>query len=219
MHDADGRITLPGFYDKVRDLPAEERAELARLPITDEKVKRLTGVPELFGEKGYTTVERVGARPTLDVNGFLSGFVGEGSKTVLPAKAMAKVSMRLVPDQDPLEVHQQLMAYLEQNAPKTIKWEVLMHAGGAASISDRNTAGVRALSDAFETVWGMRPFFKREGGSVPVVGFMQKILGIESVLTGFGLPDDNLHAPNEKLDLPSWHKGTKALVHFFFNLE
>ncbi len=218
MHDRDGRITLPGFYDRVRELPAEERAELARLPITDEKTKALTGVPEVYGEKGYTTVERIGARPTLDVNGFLSGFVGEGSKTVLPAKAMAKVSMRLVPDQDPKEVHQQLLAYLEKNAPKTVTWEVVMFAGGAASISDINLPGAQALAKAFETVWGKRPYFKREGGSVPVVGYMQKILGMESVLTGFGLPDDNLHAPNEKLDLPSWHNGTKALVHFLFNL-
>lgn len=219
MHDKDGRVTLPGFYDRVRELSAEERAELARLPVTDEKVKQQTGAPALYGEKGYSTIERIGARPTLDVNGFLSGFTGEGSKTVLPSKAMAKVSMRLVPDQDPLEVHEQLKAYLEANAPKTISWEVIMFAGGAASISDIKLPGAVALADAFESVWGKRPYFKREGGSVPVVGYMQKILGMESVLTGFGLPDDNLHAPNEKLDLPSWHAGTKALVHFFFNLE
>lgn len=219
MHDANGQITLPGFYDSVRELSAEERAELARLPIGDDSVKSVTGVPEVFGEAGYSTVERIGARPTLDVNGFLSGFVGEGSKTVLPAKAMTKVSMRLVPDQDPKEVHKQLIAYLEQNAPKTVKWDVKMFAGGAASISDRDNPGVVALADALETVWGMRPYFKREGGSVPVVGYMQKILGMESVLTGFGLPDDNLHAPNEKLELDVWHKGTEALVHFFFNLS
>ncbi len=218
MHDANGRITLPGFYDRVRELSAEERAELSRLPVTDEMIKSVTGVPEVFGEAGYTTVERIGARPTLDVNGMLSGFVGEGSKTVLPARAMAKVSMRLVPDQDPDEVHQQLLAYMQANAPKTVTWEVLKFAGSPASISDRNNPGVIALSAAMETVWGKRPYFKREGGSVPVVGQMQQILGIESVLTGFGLPDDNLHAPNEKLELNVWHKGTEALVHFFFNL-
>lgn len=219
MHDKNGRITLPGFYDRVRELSDEERAELARLPITDDSVKFVTGVPEIYGEAGYTTVERIGARPTLDLNGFLSGFVGEGSKTVLPARAMAKISMRLVPDQDPNEVHQQLLAYLEKNAPKTINWEVIQYAGSPASISDRHNPGAVALAAAMETVWGKRPYFKREGGSVPVVGQMQRILGIESVLTGFGLPDDNLHAPNEKLDLGVWHKGTQALVHFFFNLD
>ncbi len=218
MHDKNGRITLPGFYDRVRELPDDERAELARLPITSDLVKAVTGVPEVYGEAGYATVERIGARPTLDVNGFLSGFVGEGSKTVLPARAMAKVSTRLVPDQDPDEVHQQLLAYMRRYAPKTVTWEVIKYAGGAASISDRNNSGAVALSAAMETVWGKRPYFKREGGSVPVVGQMQRILGMESVLTGFGLPDDNLHAPNEKLELSVWHKGTEALVHFFFNL-
>lgn len=218
MHDADGRITLPGFYDRVRELAAEERAELARLPVTSAAVKSLTGVPEVYGEAGYATVERIGARPTLDVNGLLSGFVGEGSKTVLPAKAMAKISMRLVPDQDPDEIHQQLLGYMQQRAPKTVTWEVIKFTGGPASISDRNNPGAVALADAMHTVWGKRPYFKREGGSVPVVGQMQRILGLESVLTGFGLPDDNLHAPNEKLDLGVWHKGTESLVHFFFNL-
>lgn len=218
MHDQNGRITLPGFYDRVRELSPEERAELARLPITDDSVKAVTGVPAVYGEAGYSTVERIGARPTLDVNGFLSGFVGEGSKTVLPARAMAKISMRLVPDQDPDEVHQQLRAYLEKHAPKTVTWELLQFAGSPASISDRHNPGAVALAAAMEAVWGKRPYFKREGGSVPVVGQMQRILGIESVLTGFGLPDDNLHAPNEKLNLDVWHKGTEALVHFFFNL-
>lgn len=218
MHDTDGRITLPGFYDSVRPLSEEERGELARLPMDDAYYQAQTGAPQVWGEAGYTSIERVGARPTLEVNGLLSGFTGKGSKTVLPAYAMAKISMRLVPDQDPAEVHKQLLHYLEQRAPKTIRWELEQFAGGPASISDPHHPAAEALARAQETVWGKRPVYKREGGSVPVVADMQKILGVESVLTGFGLPDDNLHAPNEKLHLPTWYRGIDTLVHFFYNL-
>ncbi|MEN6299705.1 MAG: dipeptidase [Anaerolineaceae bacterium] len=218
MHDDQGRITLPGFYDRVRPLTVEERAEMARLPINDETILKITGAPALFGEAGYTAIERIGARPTLDVNGMLSGFTGTGSKTVLPAKAMAKISMRLVPDQDPAEVNQQLLQYMEKNAPPTIRWEVEQLAGGFPSIVDRNAPGVQALADAFQTVWGKPVVFKREGGSVPVVAQMQSILGKASILSGFGLPDDNLHAPNEKLHLPTWYRGIDVLIHFFYNL-
>ncbi|MBN2550171.1 MAG: dipeptidase [Anaerolineales bacterium] len=214
MHDAQGRVTLPGFYDRVRSISAEERQELARLPMDDEFYRQQTGAPALFGEADYTVAERVGARPTLEINGLLSGFTGEGSKTVLPAKAMAKISMRLVPDQDPEEVHHQLTQYLERHAPPTVRWELLKMAGGPASISDRHIPGVVAMSQALEATWGKRPLFRREGGSVPVVGQMQKILGIESVLTGFGLPDDNLHAPNEKIHLPTFYRGIEAIIRF-----
>lgn len=218
MHDAQGRITLPGYYDSVRPLSAEERAELARLPMDENFFRQQTGAPALHGEAGYTSVEQVGGRPTLEVNGLLSGFTGEGSKTVLPAKAMAKISMRLVPDQDPEQVHQQLLAYLRQNAPKTVKWEVIKMASGPASITDRHLPAVTALSNALEVTWGKRPVFKREGGSVPVVSQMQRILGVESVLTGFGLPDDNLHAPNEKVHLPTYLRGIEAFIRFYANL-
>lgn len=218
MHDAQGRITLPGYYDSVRPLSAEERAELARLPMDEGFFRLQTGAPALHGEAGYTPVEQVGGRPTLEVNGLLSGFTGDGSKTVLPAKAMAKISMRLVPDQDPEQVHQQLLAYLRQNAPKTVKWEVIKMASGPASITDRHLPAVTALSNALEATWGKRPVFKREGGSVPVVSQMQRILGVESVLTGFGLPDDNLHAPNEKVHLPTYLRGIEAFIRFYANL-
>jgi len=219
MHDAKGRITLPGFYKRVQKLNQEERDELARLPINDKHFLEMTGVPELYGEAGFTANERTGARPTLDVNGMLSGFTGEGSKTVIPAWAMAKISMRLVPDQNPKEVHQQLIRYLEEHAPKDIRWELTAMAGGSASISDRNNIGVRAMSKALETVWGTRPYFRREGGSIPVVRDMQNLLGIESVISGFGLPDDNVHAPNEKMHLPTWYRGIEAVIHFFSNLK
>ncbi|MFZ6031317.1 MAG: dipeptidase [Chloroflexota bacterium] len=218
MHDAQGRVTLPGFYDKVRSLPEEERAELARLPFSEAQLEKTTGVPALFGEAGYTPIERMGARPTLDVNGMISGFTGEGSKTVLPAKAMAKISMRLVPDQDPNEVYQQLVAYMQANAPQTVRWEVIKMAGGPASISDRHSPAVQAMSAAMQAVWGKRPLFKREGGSVPVVLSFQKILGVESVNTGFSMPDDNMHSPNEKLHLPTLWRGIDAFIHFFFEM-
>lgn len=219
MHDANGHITLPGFYDSVRPLESDEREELARLPMDNAYYLKHTGVPMLWGEKGYTPVEHTGGRPTLEVNGLLSGFTGEGAKTVLPARAMAKISCRLVPDQDPEEVRQSLVKYMEQNARSAVTWEVkVVSAGNPASITSRNSDGVNALAKAMETVWGVRPLFRREGGSVPVVYQMKQILGIDSVLTGFGLPDDNLHAPNEKLTLGPWYKGIEALIHFFYNL-
>lgn len=219
MHDEQGRVTLPGFYDRVRPLSEEERAEMARLPVSDQHYLEQTGAPALCGEAGYTANERVGARPTLDVNGLLSGFTGPGSKTVIPAGAMAKISCRLVPDQQPEEVHQQFLRYLEEHAPADIRWEVTSMHGAAASISDRHSAAIRAMERALETVWGTRPFFRREGGSIPVVGQMQTILGIESVICGFGLPDDNVHAPNEKQHLPTWYRGIETLVHFLLNLK
>ncbi|MGB7116503.1 MAG: M20/M25/M40 family metallo-hydrolase, partial [Anaerolineales bacterium] len=214
MHDENGRVTLPGYYDPVRSLKDEERAELARLPLDEAFYLEQTGAPELFGETGYTAYERVGARPTLEVNGLLSGFTGEGSKTVLPAKAMAKISMRLVPDQNPDEVYEQFKRYLEENAPPTIRWELEDLNQGDAAITDCNMPGVVALSQAMEATWGKKPVYKREGGSVPVVAQMQKILGIESVLTGFGLPDDNLHAPNEKIHLPTFFNGIDTFIRY-----
>ena len=219
MHDRKGRITLPGFYDSVQKLGKEDRDELARLPIGDKHFLEMTGAPALYGEAGFTSNERTGARPTLDVNGMLSGFTGEGSKTVIPAWAMAKISMRLVPDQDPKEVHQQLLRYLEEHASRDIRWDLTVMAGSPASVSDRNNARVQAMVKALETVWGTRPFFRREGGSIPVVRDMQDLLGIESVICGFGLPDDNVHAPNEKMHLPTWYRGIEAAIHFFLNLK
>lgn len=219
MHDGQGRVTLPGFYDRVRPLSEEERAEMARLPVGDQHYLEQTGAPALCGEEGYTANERVGARPTLDVNGLLAGFTGPGSKTVIPAWAMAKISCRLVPDQQPEEVHQQFLRYLEEHAPADIRWEVTSMHGAAASISDRHSPAIQAMERALETVWGKRPFFRREGGSIPVVGQMQTILGIESVICGFGLPDDNVHAPNEKQHLPTWYRGIETLVHFLLNLK
>lgn len=219
MHDEHGRVTLPGFYDSVRPLSKEERVSLGRLPLPDSYYLENTGSSKLKGEDGYTPVEQVGARPTLDVNGLLSGFTGSGSKTVIPAWAMAKISMRLVPDQNPEDVYQQLKSYLELRAPDTIHWELTSLSGGLPCATDTNHPAALALARAMETVWGIPPVFKREGGSIPIVTDMQTILGRDSVLTGFGLPDDNIHAPNERLHLPTWYKGIDALIYFFHEIS
>lgn len=219
MHDKKCKVTLPGFYDKVRKLSKREREDFARLPTDENFYLEQTGVPALWGEPSFTPAERVGARPTLEVNGLLSGFTGQGSKTVLPAYAMAKISCRLVPDQTPEETFEQMKDYLEANIPKTVRWELLnLHNAGAA-ITDLDSAGVKAMTKAFETVWGKRPLFRREGGSIGVVVQLQEYVGVESVLTGFGLPEDNMHSPNEKLHLPTWYKGIEALVHFIYNMK
>jgi acetylornithine deacetylase/succinyl-diaminopimelate desuccinylase-like protein len=200
-------------------LSKQEREDSKRLPINNKKLIAMTGAPALWGEAQFTPVERIGARPTLDVNGLLSGFTGQGSKTVLPAWAMAKLSCRLVPDQTNEEAHKQLKAYLKQNAPKTIKWELInLHNSGAALVKS-DSVGVQALARAFKSVWGKRPYFKRDGGSIGSVALLQKYVGVDSLLTGFGLPDDNIHSPNEKLHLPTWHKGMEALVRFLYNMS
>ena len=219
MHDKKGRITLPGFYHSVRKVSKAERADIARLPTTAKHFLKQTGAPALWGERDYSPEERVSIRPTLEVNGLLSGFTGEGSKTVLPTWAMAKISCRLVPDQDPDEIHKCMIKYMKKHAPKTIKWEVKnLHNSGVA-ITEKDSAGIRAMAKGLEQVWGKRPLFKREGGSIGVVVQLQKHLGVESVLTGFGLPEDNIHSPNEKLHLPTWSRGIDAFINMFYNLE
>lgn len=217
MHDKNGKVTLPGFYDKVRKLSKKEREDFKRLPTKDKDLIAMTGAPALWGEPQFIAAERIGARPTLEVNGLLSGFTGQGAKTVLPAWAMAKLSCRLVPDQTPEQTEKQLRAYLKQNAPKTIKWELTMINSAGAALVETDSAGVQALSKAFETVWGKKPYFKREGGSIGSVVLLQKYVGADSLLTGFGLPDDNQHSPDERMHLPTWYKGIEAFTHFFNN--
>ncbi|MGB2962983.1 MAG: dipeptidase [Anaerolineales bacterium] len=218
LHDDKGRVTLPGFYDKVQPIEDEEREELSRLPTTEEFFINQAGVKKLWGEEGYTPVERTGARPTLEINGLYSGFIGEGQKTVLPAYAMAKVSTRLVPDQVPNEIYDMFKVYLEENAPETVTWQLDKLAADFPSISDRKSPWITAYVKAAETVWGSRPLFDRSGGSVPVVVHIQQNLGVDSVNIGFGIPGGNLHGPNENIHLPTFYKGVEALVHFFFNL-
>jgi len=218
MHDKNGKVTLPGFYDKVRDLSEDERKELGRLPLDEKFYISQTGAVALWGEKGYTPYERVGVRPTLEINGILSGFTGAGSKTVLPNKAMAKISMRLVPDQDPFEVKKQFVEYLEQNSPPTATWELEQLAAAYPSISDRSSEPVKALENAMQQTWGRQPVYRREGGTVPIVAQMQRVLGVDSVIAGFGLPDDNLHAPNEKIHLPTFFNGIATFIRYFYLL-
>jgi acetylornithine deacetylase/succinyl-diaminopimelate desuccinylase-like protein len=218
MHDAQGRVTLPGFYDQVRVMDDQERRDLARGAHPEEDWRRMTGVPQLYGEQGFTTTERLGARPTLEVNGLLSGFTGEGSKTVLPARAMAKISTRLVPHQDHAAIEGMLKAFVAQHAPPTVTWEVKNLVSNAPALVERDSPGVRAAVKALEDTFGVAPVFRLEGGSVPIVGMMQEALGVDSILMGFGLPDDNLHAPNEKLHLPNYYHGIEAYARFFANL-
>jgi acetylornithine deacetylase/succinyl-diaminopimelate desuccinylase-like protein len=210
MKDRGGRIKIPGFYDDVRELSEAERAEWKKLPFNETKYRKELGAPRLFGESGYSTLERVWARPTLEVNGLLSGFTGEGAKTVLPATAMAKVSMRLVPAQDPNKIAELFDAHIKKIAPKTVEVKVTRMHGGKPWMTEFDNKYVRAAGRAIERGFGQAPVFNREGGSIPVVSTFQEELGLPSVLFGVGLPDENAHAPNEKLDLGNFHNGIIA---------
>lgn len=214
MHDAEGRITLPGFYDSVRPLTEEEKETLREGPYSDPYYVDISGAPGLFGEVGYTSVERLGARPALDVNGIWGGFQGEGAKTVLPARAGAKFSMRLVADQQLEEVVKQLEAYLEKAVPRECRYKLAVHSLGPGAIMDRKSAPIQAAVKAMKQVFGKEPFFRREGASVPVVGMMQQELGVDSVMLGFGLPEDGIHGPNERQSLPLLFKGIETYLRF-----
>src|SRR5262245_25537913 len=210
MKDRGGRIKIQGFYDDVRLLSYDERAELKRSPFNETKYRKDLGAPKLFGESGYSTLERVWARPTFEINGLRSGFTGEGAKTVLPAEAMAKVSMRLVPDQDPKKISDLFEQHLRKITPKTVELKVTRMSGGKPWMTEFDNKYVRAAGRAIEKGFGKAPVFNREGGSIPVVSTFQEDLGLPSVLFGVGLPDENAHAPNEKLDLSNFHNGIIA---------
>ncbi|HET7224175.1 MAG TPA: dipeptidase [Candidatus Eisenbacteria bacterium] len=213
LKDGDGRITVPGFYDKVRAIPKAEREALNAAGRQERAFIAEAGSPFAWGEKGWTTAERVSIRPTLDVNGIWGGYQGEGSKTVLPAKAGAKVSMRLVPDQDPLELFQQFEAYVKKVCPPgvTVRVENLHH--GAPFLTDPNHPALEAARRALEQAWGRKPVMLREGGSIPVMTtFQQTHPGVPNILMGFGLDDDNVHAPNEKFTLRCFHVGAQSVA-------
>ena len=218
MHDADGRVTLPGFYNRVRPVDAVERERAAKVPVSDDDVRRLTGVPALWGEPEYGVVERIGARPTLEINGIWGGYTGAGSKTVIPAVAHAKISTRLVPDQDHREIRGQLERFLAATAPKTIAWKVQELAGGPAFICDPDSIAHHAFSAALGDVWGREPVLARNGGSVPVAAEIEEILGMPSVLCGFALPDDRIHSPNESQHIATWYRGIEAVTRFLYRL-
>jgi acetylornithine deacetylase/succinyl-diaminopimelate desuccinylase-like protein len=210
MKDRGGRIKIPGFYDDVVALQEEERKAWASLPFNEKQYKKDFGVPKLFGESGYTTLERTWARPTFEVNGLLSGFTGEGAKTVLPAVAMAKVSMRLVPNQSPDTIARLFEEYVKKVTPKTVELKVTRMHGGKPWMTSYDNPFVQAAARAIEKGFGQKPVLTREGGSIPVVSTFQEELGLPSVLFGVGLPDENAHAPNEKLDVGNFHGGVIA---------
>jgi len=210
MKDRGGRIKIPGFYDDVVALQDEERKAWASLPFNEKQYKKDFGIPKVYGEADYTTLERTWARPTFEVNGLLSGFTGEGAKTVLPAVAMAKVSMRLVPNQDPDKIAKLFEAHVRDIAPKTVEVNVTRMHGGKPWMTSYDNPFVQAAGRAIEKGFGQKPVFTREGGSIPVVSTFQEELGLPSVLFGVGLPDENAHAPNEKLDVGNFHGGIIA---------
>ncbi len=215
MKDRGGRVKIPCFYDDLKELREEERAEFKKLPFNETRYRKELGAPKLFGESGYSTLERVWGRPTFEVNGLLSGFTGEGAKTVIPAVAMAKVSMRLVPNQDPDKIAALFEEYVRKVAPKTVEVKVTRMHGGKPWMTDFDNPFVQAAGRAIEKGFGKTPVFNREGGSIPVVATFQEILGLPSVLFGVGLPDENAHAPNEKLDLANFHGVIIASAHLY----
>jgi len=210
MKDKSGRVKIPNFYDDVKPLQEEERKAWASLPFNEKAYKKDFGIPKVFGETGFTTLERTWARPTLEINGLLSGFTGEGAKTVLPAVAMAKISMRLVPDQDPNKIAGLFEEFVKKIAPKTVELKITRMQGGKPWMTSFDNAYVQAAGRAIEKGFGRSPIFTREGGSIPVVSTFQEDLGLPSVLFGVGLPDENAHAPNEKLDVSNFHNGIIA---------
>ena len=215
LHDEQGRVTIPGFYDDVRELIPAERQALNNGLVTEETILAETGAPALWGETGYTVVERKSVRPTLDIHGIKGGFIGSGQKTVIPAAVSAKVSMRLVPDQNADKIAQLFTDHIHRISPKTMEVSVEKMVCGDGAVIDIASPAIEAAAEAYEQSFGRRPFYTREGGSIPVVGLFNKLLNIPSVLMGFGLPDDRLHAPNEKFHLPNFYRGIETAIHYY----
>jgi acetylornithine deacetylase/succinyl-diaminopimelate desuccinylase-like protein len=215
MKDRGGHVKIPGFYDDVRPLSDREREEFKRLPFNDKQYRKGLGAPKLHGETGYSTLERVWARPTFEVNGLLAGFTGDGAKTVIPATAMAKISMRLVPNQDPDKIARLFEDYVRKVAPKSVELKVNRMHGGKPWMTELDNRFVQAAARAIEVGFGKTPVYTREGGSIPVVSTFQSELNAPTVLFGIGLPDENAHAPNEKLDLGNFYGGIIASAYLY----
>ena len=214
MHDENNHITIPGFYDKVHELTSAEREELNKAPFDVEAYKRDLDIDEVWGEKGYTTIERTGIRPTLDCNGIWGGYIGEGAKTVLPSKAFAKISMRLVPHQVSDEITELFKKHFEAIAPKGVRVEVRPHHGGEPVVTPTDSKAYRAASDAMQKTYGKKPIPTRGGGSIPIVALFEKELGVKTVLMGFGLDSDALHSPNEHYGVFNYFKGIETIPYF-----
>jgi acetylornithine deacetylase/succinyl-diaminopimelate desuccinylase-like protein len=213
LHDDDGRITLPGFYDRVREITSKERSLLNALPLDGETIAANAGVPELWGDANFTPIERVGVRPSLNVRHFEAGAV----KSAIPRVAEARIGIRLVPNQDPLEAHQQLLRYVQANTPKTVRSEVEHVVGYPPYLVARDLPAMRSLGSAFEKTWGTKPYLRLVGGGIPIVEVLKQTMGMESLLTGFSMPGDQIHGPNERLHLPTVKRGIPALIRFFHN--
>ncbi len=215
LHDDSGRVAVQGFYDTVRALSSAEREALARVPYGEQELLAETGATAAWGEKDYSVTERVGARPTLEINGMWGGFTGDGFKTVIPYEAHAKVSCRLVPDQDPKEITELIERHLRSSAPPTVDVKLQVYHGAPPFLAPYDGAAVRAAAQAYTRVFGVEPVYMREGGSIPIGAIFQQELHAPVVFMGFGLADDNLHAPNEKLHLPNFYRGIGTVVAFF----
>jgi acetylornithine deacetylase/succinyl-diaminopimelate desuccinylase-like protein len=214
LHDKDNHITIPGFYDDVQEVSASERAELARAPFDEAAYKADLGIRELWGEKGYSTQERTGIRPTLEVNGIWGGYTGEGAKTVLPSKAFAKISCRLVPRQTSAKMTELLLNHLRSIAPPSVTVEAHEHHGGDPYVTPVDSIPYKAAAKAIEATFGKPPIPQRGGGSIPITALFEKSLGVKVVMLGFGLDSDNLHSPNEKYDLFNFYKGIETIPYF-----
>ncbi|MGB0175871.1 MAG: dipeptidase [Owenweeksia sp.] len=218
LHDENNHITIPGFYDDVDELSEEERAEMAKAPFNLDRYKKALDISDVWGEKGYVTMERNSIRPTLDVNGIWGGYTGEGAKTVIASEAFAKISMRLVPHQEPEKITRLFKEHFESIAPDAVKVEVTPHHGGDPYVSPTDSAGYQAASKAMEKTFGKKPVPVRSGGSIPIVALFERELGVKSILMGFGLDSDAIHSPNEHFGLFNFYKGieTIPLFHKYF---
>ena len=214
MTDADGRITIPHFYDDVEELPDAERKMIASIPFDEEKYKRALDVEELRGEKGYSTIERNSCRPSFDVCGIWGGHIGEGAKTVLPSKAYAKLSCRLVPHQDYNKINELFAQYFQSLAPKSVKVKITFSHGGHGYVCPISLPAYKAAEQGFEQAFGKRPLAARRGGSIPIISVFEKVLGVKTILMGFGLESNAIHSPNENFSLDIFRKGIEAVVGF-----
>lgn len=214
LKDERGHVLIPGFYDRVRPLSLEERELLATFPLDEANWLREAGAPELWGEPEYTLVERISARPTLDITGMYGGYIGEGTKTVLPSHAHAKISMRLVPDQDPAEIAELFEQFTRSILPSGVELKIRAAGGSKAALIDRDTPPMRAAAAAYEATYHQPPVFMREGGSIPVVNQFETDLKLPTVLMGFGLPGDRIHSPNERFYLPNFNAGIETSIRY-----
>lgn len=219
LHDENMRITIPGFYDKVIELSSEDRAEMAKAPFSEKAYCEALDIDTTHGEKGFSTMERGSIRPTLDVNGIWGGYIGEGAKTVIASKAFAKISMRLVPDQDPEEITSLFLQHFESIAPPSVRVKVTPHHGGQPVVTPTDSTAYAAASQAYEKTFGKKPIPVRSGGSIPIIAMFEQELGLKTILMGFGLDSDAIHSPNEHFGLFNFYRGIETIPYFFQNFS